>query len=128
MTQPVQPYDGRVSLPSGGWAQLRDPRTLRAKDKKRALSNIKDHERLIAAGFDVAEGLIAMLVIAWQIPYLPNAPLPSEEISILGELEIPDSDKLTEAIEPARRLLFPDTSSSVDDADQSGSPTGPASA
>ncbi len=116
----------RVDLPSGGWAQLRDPKTLRAKDKKRALSNIKDHEKVIAAGFDVTEGLLAMLVDAWEIPYLPNAPLPRDEIGILGELEIPDSDALMAAARPAQQLLFPQPST-VDGADKPGSPTVPAS-
>ncbi len=118
----------RVDLPSGGWAQLRDPRGMRYKDKRRALSNIKDHEKLIAVGFDITDGLIAMMVQAWEIPYLPGAPLPSEEIGILGELEIPDSDALIQAVDPARKLLFPDAKGTVDNADQPGSPTAPASA
>jgi hypothetical protein len=117
----------RIDLPSGGWAQLRDPKTLRAKDKKRAMTNIADHEKLIAAGYDLTEGLIAILVTAWEIPYLPNAPVPSEEIGLLGELEIADYESLVEACAPAQKILFPQAAS-LDDADVAGSPTGPASA
>ncbi len=115
-----------VTLPSGGEVTFRDPKTLRAKDKKRAIQAIKDPEKVIAAGLDVVDGLIALLVESWTIPYLPGAPLPSAEIGLIGELEIPDYDALTEAVAPARELLFPQTASP--DRTGPGSPTVPASA
>jgi len=114
-----------VRLPSGGKATFRDPTELRAKDKRRVIDNVT-HDTGLASGLDVMEGCIALLVVKWEIPYLPNAPLPSAMWSILGELTIPDYDTLVEAAGVAESVLFPQ--STPDDAGKPGTPTLPASA
>jgi hypothetical protein len=89
----------------GAWVELRDPRELKSGDKKRVLRSITDTDTKMAAGIDMSDGLIAMLVTNWQLP--SPLPLPSQDPAVLDMLEIPDYDKLTELIEPARELLFP---------------------
>jgi hypothetical protein len=117
----------RVDLPSGGFAILRDPVQLRAKDKKRVLKNIQDAQRAVAAGVDVVDGMVMMLVEKWELPYLPMAALPADEPEILDELTIPDYDALVQAVGPAQKVLFPGPVT-VDDMGKPGSPTQPASA
>ena len=118
----------RIDLPSGGWAELRDPKTLRAKDKRRVLKNIKgtpDEENPVAASLDTTDGMVCMMVTAWEIPYMPDAALPGDAPEMLDELEIPDYDVLLEAVTPARELLFPDKIT-PDDHDKPDSPPAPA--
>lgn len=115
---------GDVALPSGGHVVFRDPAQLRAKDKKYVIRSITDEGGRWSRTVDATEGTVCMLVEKWTIPYLPAAPLPRDMPEILGELTIPDYDKLIEAATPAVGLLFP--SDSADDADKPGSPTVPA--
>jgi len=118
-----------ITLPSGGTVMFRDPRELRAKDKKRVLRAVHADEDsmkyMLAVSFDMAEGVAAMLIEQWTVPYLPNAPLPRDAIAILGELTIPDSEAILAAVRPAVNLIFP--SSTPDDAGKPGTPTLPAS-
>lgn len=118
---------GRLELPSGGHVVLKDPTTLRAKDKKKVLKGIQDIEKQVAAGLDIVDGLICMLVESWDLPYLPNAPIPAVSIGMTDEMTIPDYDALVEAVGPAREVLFPG-SPDVDKVDDPASPSGPASA
>jgi hypothetical protein len=115
-----------VPLPSGGWAEYRDPATIRAKDKRQIIRAIENPDRAAAASLDITEGVVCMFVERWQIPYLPDAPLPREMPSILGELTIGDYDALIDAARPALAIFFP--TSTPDDAGKPGSPTQPASA
>ena len=115
----------RIDLPSGGWAEFRDSSTIRAKHKRKVMRSIEDPEKLAAVSIDVTEGIVAMFVERWEIPYLPNLPLPDEGLWVLGELTVADYDALIEAARPAIALFFPDTS--PDGAAKPGSPTLPAS-
>lgn len=127
-TAPAPALEGsiveRVELPSGGYAILRDPVHLRAKDKKRVLKQITDVERLVSAGLDVVDGLMLMLIEKWELSYLGST---TPTVEDLEELTIPDYDALTEAVGPAREVLFPGKAS-VDDMGKKGTPTPPASA
>lgn len=97
----------------GAWVELRDPRELKSGDKKRVLRSVTDMDNKMAAGLDMADGLIAMLVVNWQLP--SPLPLPSQDPAVLDMLEIADYDTLSELIKPAQELLFPG-SPSIEDA------------
>lgn len=118
----------RINLPSGGWIELRDPRELKARDKKAIIRNMQPPDEAKPLGFalDVADGLACMLIAAWEIPYLPGAPLPSADPAQLDELTIPDYDAVMDAVRPAQELLFPRPATPDDHADPT-SPTGPVS-
>lgn len=115
----------RVELPSGGWAELRDPREIRTKDRKRALTGVSDERGKLVMGLDMMAGLAVMLVEKWSVSYAPfdggvRLGLTFEDID---ELIPGDTDTLCNACEPARRLLFPDMATPDDM--KPGSPTQP---
>lgn len=120
----------RVELPSGGWAELRDPREVRTRDRKRALAEalgqLPDNAGQILTGLMSMDGLAILLVEKWSAPYAPfnGAPRVGLTVDDLDALEIPDMDALTRACEPAQRLLFPQIASP--DNMRPGSPTPPA--
>ena len=80
--------------------------------------------------YDVANGLKALMVEKWDVPYLQEpTKIPEDAPWQLGDLTIPDDKALEEALKPAREMLFP-AAPSVDDAqlDDKASPTTPANA
>jgi hypothetical protein len=119
----------RVTLPSGGWAELKDPRSVRAKHRRAALDSM-NMERLQnptpGISLDMLDGLMLMIIERWHLPYRSDSVSPSTDPEALGELELPDYDTLSEHMEPARKLLFPQPAS-VDDV-RPGSPTPPGGA
>lgn len=115
----------RLDLPSGGWVEFRDPLELRGRDYKRVVRSIKADSTAGADTIDILDGLIAILVAKWDIPYLPNAPLPADMITITDELTIQDLSALHVAVRPAMKLINPPGDSR---ATGPGTPTRPASA
>lgn len=117
----------RITLPSGAWVQLRDPKTLRRGDKKRAMAQVSgDTDKLMAMAYDMADGLLAVLVIDWSYPL----PVPSESMGSLDLLPIEDDEALMKAIEPARALIFPEPANAADpkQVENPASPTEPSAA
>jgi len=119
----------RVELPSGGWAEIADARQIRAKHRKRMMDRLnidRMQSRTMGIGFDIVESLMLLMIDKWSIPYAPlqDSSSPLATVDLIGDLEIPDYDKLSEALEPARQMLFPDPVT-VDDAGKPGSPTQP---
>lgn len=119
----------RVDLPLGGWAEIADARQIRAKHRKRLMDRLnvdRMQSRTMGIGFDLVESLMLLMIDKWSIPYAPfeqsTSPLATPDL--IGELEIADYDKLSEALEPARQMLFPGPVT-VDDAGKPGSPTLP---
>lgn len=117
----------RIDLPSGGWAEVKDAKTIRAKHRKRVLDQLNT-DRLSSGkagvAFDMADGLIIMMVEKWDIPYLPGVTRPLDDVASVEELMIPDYDVLTEALAGAREVLFPQPAT-IDGARTPGSPTRP---
>src|SRR5690606_9184332 len=71
------------------------------------------------------EAVPAQLVSSWEIPYLPDLRIPRLDPDAHGELKLAANDRLMELIEPALKLLMPNSSPNVDDP---ASPSEPASA
>lgn len=122
----------RIDLPSGGWVELRDPETIRARDQERVMRKVAKPDEALPFGFiyDVTNGLKMLMVEKWDVPYLqkPTA-IPEDEPWQLGDLTIADNRVLEEAIQPARELLFPKPASPDDEQlDDKASPTTPANA
>lgn len=128
----------------GAWVKVLPYEDLKAKHRNRAVAgrfgqltfdpNTGKPRDLEARSFAInmlgaAEDIAAMLVTAWNIPYMPGAQLPADHPDLLGELRIEDYNKLLEITEPIRQQLIdppkPVDPGEFDDAD---SPTGPASA
>lgn len=116
-----------VDLPSGGWAELKDPREVRTKDRRRALSGVDMDGSKVLMAMDMLSGMAVLLVDKWTVPYAPfnggvRQGLTFEDID---ELIPGDTDALTAACQPAQRLLFPEMPT-IDNT-KPGSPTQPAS-
>jgi hypothetical protein len=125
----------------GAWVELRDVEDLRARDRKKvdavvmsaltvdmetgAIAANPGALEKVASGTN--EAIAAVLISSWEIPYLPDAQLPCIDPDVLGELRLPDYDRLIELIEPAAALLNPRSSSNPDDYDDPQSPSEPAS-
>jgi hypothetical protein len=112
----------RVPLPSGGWVQLRDPHTLRRGDKQKAMRAVNDTDAGdLAQALDLINGLLTVLIIDWSY----DLPIPSEAPASLDLLPLEDDEALSEAVEPARALIFPAKPDPAKDAKDAASPTEP---
>jgi len=94
----------KVTLPSGATVSLKDPSTLRVKDRKKVMTTADS-----ATGGDLAralalsDALLAMLVEDWSF----DLPIPSIQMSSVDELEMKDYDALVEHTKEAQKALFP---------------------
>ena len=111
----------RIKLPSGAWIQLKDPHTLRRGDRQQVLRSVQDTENTMGRGLDMVNGLLKVLVIDWSY----DLPIPSVSSGSLDLLPLADDDAITEAIEPIRKMLFPEKPDPVKDAKDPASPTEP---
>ena len=90
-----------INLPSGNTATLRDPKTLKQKDRAKLYE--EDVDGSVKSGMAMMGRLISVLVEEWSFDLL----LPSIKLEMLGELSIADYDALTEEAEGAMSVLFP---------------------
>lgn len=128
------PVIGDLTLPSGAVVTLRDPEDLTGAEYNAIVGGIvrkgdprDDEGAAAAAGMDMVYGLAAVLVSAWEVPYLPGLLPPCKEPDHLGRLRIRDYNAVIEAAKGAMGILFPGEAT-VDGAAVPGSPTEPASA
>jgi hypothetical protein len=91
-----------VKLPSGATAKLRDPSTLRVKDRKKVFTAANGQEGILQA-LSLTDGLIACLVEEWSFDLIP----PAIKIESLDELEMADYDALAEHAQKAQEVIFP---------------------
>lgn len=103
----------KVSLPSGGWARLRDPKHLRAREVKETYREMQekapDDGNPVAMRVALSEALFKVLIVEWELPYdtedeRPWA-LPSADKDIADDLNIPDYRALCAAVEPALDVI-----------------------
>lgn len=112
----------RYPMPSGAWIELRDWRELRRGDKKRALGGVTDMDRVVAAGYEMADGLLILLVTNWSY----ELPLPSVSPAALDLLPLEDDQALLDLVQPVIRALFPPKADGAGaQAADATSPTGP---
>ena len=93
-----------VTLPSGATVTLKDPSTLRVKDRKNVMKSADntvggDLTKALALG----DALIAMLVETWSFDLIP----PAIKLDSLDELTMADYDALVEHTKDAQKHLFP---------------------
>ena len=92
-----------ITLPSGATVTLRDPATLRVKDRKKVFQNASKSEEGIMQALSLTDGLIAILVEEWSLDLI----IPSVRIASIDEMEMPDYDALVEETKDAQKALFP---------------------
>ena len=91
-----------INLPSGATATIKDPRTLKQKDRKRTYVETNGSPSL-ASGMAMMDNLIAVLIEEWSFDLI----IPSIKLESLDELETGDYDALQDEAEKALPLLFP---------------------
>lgn len=134
---PLPENDLTVTLPSGAWARLHVPPVFKAKHQKAVLRALDpaDEGRELAMMMDVLDGVLTVLIQEWSVLGDDGEvlPVPSADLSSLGELEIADSEFLL-ALPCVATVAkqFTDgrkaAAASPDDWDDPSSPTGPSSA
>jgi hypothetical protein len=82
---------------------LRDPKTLKVKDRRKVFEAANGQEGLMQS-LNMVDGLIAILVESWTLDLI----IPSVMLSSLGEMELADYDALAKEAQDAQSLLFPD--------------------
>jgi hypothetical protein len=106
-----------ITLPSGNTAVLRDPSTLRVKDRKKVVAAASGQEGLLQA-MSMTDGLIAVLVESWSFDLI----IPSIHIASLDELTMPDYDALALEASKAQSSIFTDFSETPDNLNNPDSP------
>ena len=93
----------KITLPSGATVTLKDPSSLRVKDRKRVLKSAEVEGGDLSRALALGDALIAMLVEDWSFDLL----IPSVKIDNLDELEMKDYDALVDETKDAQKFLFP---------------------
>jgi hypothetical protein len=89
-----------IKLPSGNTVTLRDPKSLKHKDRK---TIYVDGELNTRNSIEMMERIIAIMVQDWSYDLL----IPSAKLDSLGELSIPDYDELQDRIQQLLPSIFP---------------------
>ena len=93
-----------ITLPSGATVTLRDPKEFKQKDRVKIYANAStDEMQTFAGGIEMIDRILSVLISEWSFDLIP----PSIKIESLGELSIPDYDRLTDEAQSALGELFP---------------------
>jgi hypothetical protein len=92
-----------ITLPSGASVTLRDPRTLKVKDRRKMVEAANNETGLLQ-NLSMVDGLIAVLIESWTLDLI----LPSVMLSSLYELSLPDYDTLAAEAQKVESVLFTD--------------------
>lgn len=107
-----------------------------AADTKDGAAPKIDMKQAMDWGLTMFDGVIIMMIQDWSLPYSPEEAedgterewvLPSQDMSMLGELSGPDYNALVELVKPTVETAFPGKPDPTD-YDNVQSPTEPASA
>lgn len=91
----------RLELPSGAFAELRDPGILKAKHRKQIARAMNDAERVGGFAVDLVDGSLAVLIVEWNVcDPETGAELPLPSVSLLSLDECSDEDYNALASEP----------------------------
>jgi len=92
-----------VKLPSGAEVVLKDPKTLRVKDRKKVFEQASNAKEGIMQALSLNDGLLAILIESWTLDLI----IPSVRIESIDEMEMADYDFLAEETKESQKVLFP---------------------
>lgn len=92
----------RIDLPSGGWADLRDPLDIKKHERKRIMLMLDDVEGAMAQVDRSQDLTLAAAVSAWSF----ELPLPSLELDSCDMIPLADYDAILAAAAPIGDVLF----------------------
>lgn len=87
----------RLKLPSGAHYEMRDPGPLKAKHRKQMMRAIQDDSRMGAVLVDIIDGVIAILLVDWDVRDPETGellPLPNVDVNSLEEIADDDYEAL----------------------------------
>lgn len=93
----------QLKLPSGATATIKDPKTLKVKDRKRVLKASEVDGGELSKAMALSDALIAMLIEDWSFDLV----IPAIKLDTLDELDMADYDALVECTKEAQEVLFP---------------------
>lgn len=96
-----------ITLPSGATVTLRDPKSLKHKDRK---TIYVDGELSTRTSIEMMERIIAVMVQDWSFDLL----IPSAKLESLGELSLADYDYLQDHVQELLPSMFPQLSRTDD--------------
>jgi hypothetical protein len=99
----------KLTLPSGATVTLKDPNTLKVKDRNRIMK-AGDGGSAAERGIAISNALLAILVEDWSFDLI----LPSVKVDSIEELTIPDYSALLKETETLIKELFPELNESVE--------------
>lgn len=91
-----------ITLPSGNTVTLRDPSTLRVKDRKKVVAAANGEEGLLQA-MSMMDGLMSILIESWSFDLI----IPSVMLKSLDELTMPDYDAIAVEVGNLQAKVFP---------------------
>jgi hypothetical protein len=109
----------KITLPSGATVTLKDPASLRVKDRKRVLKTADVEGGDLTRALALGDALIAMLIEDWSLDLL----IPSLKIDNLDELEMKDYDALVDATKDAQKFLFPSLGETIENEEDPKAPS-----
>jgi hypothetical protein len=109
----------KITLPSGATVTLKDPASLRVKDRKRVLKTADVEGGDLTRALALGDALIAMLIEDWSLDLL----IPALKIDNLDELEMSDYDALVDATKDAQKFLFPSLGDTIENEDDPKAPS-----
>lgn len=93
-----------ITLPSGANVTLRDPKEFKQKDRVKIYDGTPtDQLETLSGGMALIDRILSVLIDSWSFDLIP----PAIKIESLGELSIPDYDRLTDEAQSALTSLFP---------------------
>jgi hypothetical protein len=93
----------KVTLPSGATVTLKDPTTIKYKDRKRVVRASESETGELSKALALGDALIAVMIEDWSFDLI----IPSIKIESLDELTPGDYDALVKATQKASEYLFP---------------------
>jgi hypothetical protein len=93
----------KVTLPSGATVTLKDPTTIKYKDRKRVVRASESETGELSKALALGDALIAVMIEDWSFDLI----IPSIKIDSLDELTPGDYDALVKATQLASSYLFP---------------------
>ena len=93
-----------ITLPSGATVIIRDPLSIKQKDRARIYASVPtEGTPSLAQANTINENVMAIIIDSWSLDLIP----PSVKIDSLGELSLADYDALQEEVENIMPALFP---------------------
>ncbi len=95
----------RIDLPSGGWCELRDPKSITNRERKPLVEHAEaesGEDASLVAKLGFADRLVSLMVASWGYDF----PIPKERPESLDDMPAIDLDTLRLAVQKPENMPF----------------------